>query len=352
MTDSERRVVENVPAPRGMNSVLACLNAVLRSVGEDVTYERLMGVSSRAFRLQFSWCPSAPHSHCGFNTVKPALRATGYETKSFPLAHWEPETRKQREATEEEIEAARSAVKASIDAGVPALLNSEECSVLAGYELVDEENPTGWLRRPGPLPPAGDDASYVKPVKHLPWEVSVLNRSNSPAPDREESVLWSLRTAVENARTSEYKGYTMGFAAWERWIRELGDLRPIVARTQEHLEKFDTDESAPFGIQLGNAWCYDSLIDARRCAVAYLRAVAEDFAADAAARLRVAGDAYDQVLAALAEGVDCPTRIAPYPWMEGVPWTQALRDGQAERLRKGLESERKAIEEIEAALDG
>ena len=103
MADSAKRVLENVPLPKGVNSVLACLTAVLRTTGEDVTYEDLMGVSSRAFRLQFNWCPSAPHSHCGFDTFAPALRATGYEARSYPLAVWEPETRKPRPATEKEL---------------------------------------------------------------------------------------------------------------------------------------------------------------------------------------------------------------------------------------------------------
>ena len=74
-----RVLIENVPLPRGLNSVLACLAAALQANGEDVTYEYLMGISSRAFRLQVSWCPSAPHSHCGFNTFEPALRAAGYD---------------------------------------------------------------------------------------------------------------------------------------------------------------------------------------------------------------------------------------------------------------------------------
>ena len=349
--DVPRRVVENVPPPRGMNSVLASLTSVLRAHGEDVTYAYLMGVSSRAFRLQFNWCPSAPHSFCGFNTFEPALRATGYEVKDYPLAAWEGETRKQRNATDEELAAARTAVRHAIDAGTPVLFGSEECGVLAGYEPISDGNPTGWLRRPGPLgPPPGDGAPYVSSIKALPWGVNVVSRCASAPPVRKESIAWSLRTAVENAHTPEFKGYAMGLAAWDRWIRELGDPRPVIGKTQEHLDKFDTDESAPFEIQLGNAWCYDSLIDARRRAATYLRDVADEFGADAAAHLRAAADEYDNVVTRLTTDCDCSTLIAPYPWMKDHKWTQAKRDDQAKRLADALVHERAAVAAIEQAL--
>ena len=299
----KRVCIEAVPSPKGMNSVLASLTAALQAVGEDVTYEYMMGVSSRAFRLQFNWCPSAPHSFCGFNTFEPALRAMGYQAKMYPLAMWEGKTRKQRKPTAKELAVARKAVRDSIDAGMPALMDSEECGVLAGYEPVGKGNPTGWLRLPGPLGPPPKDAPYVHAVKHLPWQVRVISRSDAGPVERRQSVVWSLKTAVRNAHTPDHKGYTMGFAAWERWIRELGNLRPVIAKTQEHLAKFDTDESAPFGIQIGNAWCYDSLIDARRCAAKYLRHVAPMFDKAAAKHLLGAADAYDKLVTTLTEGV-------------------------------------------------
>lgn len=348
--NDQSRVIENVPQPKGANTVLASLASVMRTAGEDITYEFLMGVSSHAFRLQFCWCPSAPHSHCGFNTFEPALRATGYEVKDYPLAVWEPSTRKQREPTDEELAAAREAVKASIDAGMPVLINSEECAVLAGYEPISEENPTGWLRRPGPLPPYGPDQPYVLAVKRIPWCITTVSKGASAPPDRRESIVWSLEKAVENAHTEKLGLYSMGFAAWERWIRELADFRPVIGETQEHLDKYDTDESAPFELQLGNAWCYESLIDARKQAAGYLRSIASEFTDAAATHLRAAADEYDRVVEPLIEGLGCFTDVAPYPWMKDLKWTDEERANQAERLRKGLPHERKAIEEIEAAL--
>ena len=147
----QRRIIENVQSPQGLNSVLASLTSVLRAAGEDVTYEYLMGVSSRAFRLQFSWCPSAPHSFIGFNTFEPALKAVGYEATFLAGAfhHKDPK----REVSQQDTAATRDAVKASLDAGAPVLFGSEEAGVLVGYEPVSPENPTGWLRCSGPLGP-------------------------------------------------------------------------------------------------------------------------------------------------------------------------------------------------------
>jgi hypothetical protein len=333
-----------------MNSTLACLNAALQTDCKAVNYDYLMGISSHAFRLQFNWCPSAPHAQCGFDTFEPALRATGFESRTYPLAAWEADTRKQRKPTDVELKVARNAVMESIDAGIPVLCSSEECGVLAGYESVSADNPTGLLRRPGPLgPPPAHDAPYVDVLKELPWGVCVL-RESGQEPDRRQSIIWSLRTGVCNARKSEQDSYAMGFAAWKVWIRELGDLRPIIGRSQQHLDKFDTDESAPFEIQLGNAWCYDSLIDARRCAAGYLRSVSGTLGGEASEHCEAAANSYDEVLAALMQGVDCPTRIAPYPWMEDQAWTQDRRNDQADRLRAALEHEETAIADLDRAL--
>jgi hypothetical protein len=145
--------------------------------------------------------------------------------------------------------------------------------------------------------------------------------------------------------------YDMGFAAWERWIRELKDPTPLIEEGQANLDKFGTNESALKEYQLGNAWCYESLIDARQCAAKYLRAIAGGFDAEAAGHLNAAADAYDKVVAALTEGADCFTQIAPYPWMKDAPaWDDELRAKQVERLRKALAQERVAIGEISAAL--
>jgi hypothetical protein len=51
------------------SSVHAAQAAVIAAVGEDVSYEYLLGVSGLAFRMQVSkggLCPSTPRSFCGY----------------------------------------------------------------------------------------------------------------------------------------------------------------------------------------------------------------------------------------------------------------------------------------------
>lgn len=345
-----RRVIENVPVPQGLNSVLASLTSVLRAAGEDVTYEYLMGVSGRAFRLQFSWCPSAPHSFIGFNTFQPALKAAGYDATLLPCAfhHQDPK----RQVSEQDMAATRAAVKASIDAGMPVLFGSEEEGVLVGYEPISAGNATGWLRCHGPLgPPPQEDAPYALPVKTMPWGVGTL-RQAGPAMPRRNAALWSLNTAVDNAGrgTVADSDLATGFAAWEKWIRELPGFDQVLERTQKSLEDAGRKDDPLFALRLGNAWCYDSLIDARRCAATYLRSSANELGPAASVHMLAAAAAYDQVLVRLTEGAECPTLIAPYPWMKDQPWSDEKRAAQAERLQKALQHERAAVVEIAKAL--
>ena len=344
--------LEGVPRPQGANSVLAVLAAALVSQGEDVTYEYLMGVSSRAFRLQFSWCPSAPHSFIGFNTMDPALKAVGYDSAPYPVTEFEGGG--EEKPGPKELEAAREAVKHSIDAGVPVLLESEEESLLVGYEPPGEGT-TGWLRRPGPigLPPA-EDEPYLVAVKHLYWGIRILTKSAAAAPPRRESILWSLKTAVQNAHRPDLNGLPMGFAAWEKWIAELRDFASVQASIKAALAARGrpcSDKDVFSNLCLGNAWCYESLYDARSCAPKYLRSIADECGPDAADHLRQAASHYE----ALAKGLtpECFTKIAPYPWMiDGDPerWSEKLRLRQAGLLESALVHERAAIAEIEKAL--
>ena len=51
------------------SSVHAAQAAAMAAVGEDISYEYLVGVSGLAFRMQVSkdgLCPSSPHSFCGY----------------------------------------------------------------------------------------------------------------------------------------------------------------------------------------------------------------------------------------------------------------------------------------------
>ena len=352
--EGNRVVIGDVPRPFGSCSSLAVLTALLQQRGEDVSYTYLMGASSRAFRFQFSWCPSAPHAYIGFNTFEPALKAMGYgRTQLAGQYTWTDEGH--RDATDAEREQTRAAVKAAIDAGQPVMFGSEEDSLLVGYEPTSDGNPTGWLSRPGPLGgPVKPDEPYVQPIKKMPWGLCTLEKTGDRMP-RREAALWAIRTAIINAErgTVEGKNLKTGFAAWQKWIDELPAFGQVVERTSAELRKAGRKDAPLFELQLGNAWCYENLHFARLEASKYLRAIASDLPGAARPPLSKAADEYESAARALVPEGECFTEIAPYPWKVNgrvTEWTDALRERQAALLREGLEHERAAIDALKAAV--
>jgi hypothetical protein len=343
--EGDRVLIQDVPRPKGANSTLASLTAVMQSQGQDVTYEQMMGMSGRAFRLQFSWCPSCPHAMVGFDVFERALAATGWTHE--PLAGKYHQAHTAQGVTEADRRATQAAVRASIDAGVPVLASSEECGVIVGYETPSDESPTGWLHRGGPLPPAQDGEPYVRPGKDWPWNAIVLKRAGEQM-DAKQAAVGAITFGLRCARTSAYGKGAVGLAAWDKWIGELEKVEAIIeASCAELAAAGRASEDAAFGVQLGNAWTYESLYDARKAAAVYLRGIAALFEEDTAKALNEAADQYAAVAETLCP--ECFTRIAPYPWMKDTPWTPE-RKRQAELLTKALVHERKAIAALEQAL--
>jgi len=113
------------------NSIIATTAAAMSAIGEDASYEYLMGVSGQAFRTQFhqtDGCPSSACAPCGYNTMNVALGAMGYDVTWYL-------TEKDRGSQE----LARAAVVRAVDAGRPALLASDETGLLVGYAKGGQE---------------------------------------------------------------------------------------------------------------------------------------------------------------------------------------------------------------------
>ena len=153
-----RVVIPGGPRQLGCNSCLASMAAALQAVGREVSCTYATGSSSCAFRLQFSWCPPAPSASIGYEVWPAALEAAGCEWEQHPLV-----------GMEEILGAVRNAVRASIDAGRPVLLGSEEDGVVVGDEPVSEDSPAGGLARPVPVgPPPEPEEPYVRPLTSIP----------------------------------------------------------------------------------------------------------------------------------------------------------------------------------------
>ena len=83
----------------------------------------------------------------------------------------------------------------------------------------------------------------------------------------------------------------------------------------------------------------------------YLRSISSEFEDDGARHLQDAAKRHEQMVAVLTRKHS--TDVAPYPWtLEGdKKWTDAMRSEQATMLTEALAFERKAITELEKALN-
>jgi hypothetical protein len=310
------------------NSVMGALAAAMRSLGEDVSYEYLMGLSGSAFRLQFheEWCPSSPHPFCGVETFQGAVNALPYNLVRHEVKKDDPAA----------VKKIRAAVKASIDRGMPVLYGSEEEGLIVGYQKGDEE----WLCV---HPYRFQEGRFVE--AKLPWEVRILSGKRTP-PSRLTSLRESLAGAVKLAETKDSAGkYACGFNAWEQWIQGLRDNKLFEKANAATLR----------GMMQGNFWIYESLVDARTAAAAYLRQAAKEFEGQIGRKsaehlLRVAGAYAEMVEKVLTR--KCPLEIAPPPpdAKSDPNWTKEMRAEEAAILEKALELERRAVAEIQAAL--
>ncbi len=318
------------------NSVMGALAAAMQAIGENVTYEFLMGVSGAAFRLQIhgsGGCNApAPHAGIGFNCVEPALKSMGYEA----IGHntHDPGIKERwswmSEDRAEEARKVREVIVESIDRGVPVMYSSEEESLIVGYADGGKE----LLLRPYAARRDGYQA-----MKRWPWSVGILKKK-AEAPDRRQGIMRSLEIAREVANAERFGPYASGFAAYKVWIADL--------LNESRYENQDSELVA--GTMLGNGHCYYSLVDARASAAIYLRSIAPEFEKDIAVHLAKAAGLYQQIFEVLTKR--CPTEIAPIPGMlkKGQSWTQDMRRFQADLLTEAAGVEREAIAEIGKAL--
>jgi len=131
------------------SSFMAVLTAAMHAIGEDVSFDYLMGVSGAAFRLQIAqptWCPSAPSAGVGFNCIDPAMKALG-RTLVWLSA---------KEDDTEAIKKRREGIVQSINKGHPVLFGYEECGIIVGYQ----EGGKKFLYRP-----YGDNTDNYSPIK-------------------------------------------------------------------------------------------------------------------------------------------------------------------------------------------
>ena len=314
------------------NTFIGALTAAMRAIGEDVTYDYLMGVSGAAFRLHFhqpGWCPSSPDGTCGFNHAEPAMKALGYIVEG----HWT------REDKPEAVNKTREAIVQSINKGYPVvaidLINTPDYGVIVGYS----DGGKKFLCRT-----YFDKTEGYSQAEKWPWVVLVI-KEKGKVPDRRESLLRSLEIAVELANTDRYPGhaektfYASGFGAYKTWAANLLD--------ESRFEKLDEKELNR--LTHTNGWCYLSLVDAREAAVRYLKLIEGEFDRESATHLSKAAGLYEEIVEKLKDG----WKYAPMPWQlkEGEHWTKEMRHVEAAVLKEALSLERTAVDELKVAVE-
>ena len=71
------------------NSFIRSLQLSLNTLGENYTYDYLMGISGAAFRLHFDpkWCPSSADMTCGFDVSTVIFKSVGYSVNFKRINH-------------------------------------------------------------------------------------------------------------------------------------------------------------------------------------------------------------------------------------------------------------------------
>ena len=316
------------------NSVIAAAEAALRCAGEEVTYERLMGLGGAAFRIQHAWCPSSPHSMCGTNTIDPALAAVGYHVTWIDL--------KDKDGKRINEEQARQAIVRSIDGGLPVLYGSEECGLIVGY--VDGAKKL-LLRPYSPKKPGYSE------TEKWSWGIGVLERLPDPPPPQRASIIQSLQLSKRMMTTPKVGIYHSGFAAYDAWIRDL-EADGMAAPSSATTRFTELDDKQLFAAMLGNGFTYGCLSNAREMADKYLQWAAPQLNPSAATHLTKAADLYAQMHQTMwKQRGDLPQPWSLMPWrLKPDQWTPQMRQAQAKVLRELLALEKQAMAELDQAL--
>jgi len=317
------------------SSVHGAQARILETLGETLSYQDLICYSGFAFRIGVheALCPSAGHPSCGYRCYE-AQNALPWAARVYLSLPWDP-AKADQAAFEAEV---RTAVKASIDRGVPVHYGSEEDGLIIGYA---EEGRRWWCVHP--YQEGGRTAFWHDEVKGFgggawPWGIEIWTgpKPADQRPDERALTLAALRQAVDMWTTEKTGAYFGGEAAYAHW---LDWLRRVEAGQVE-------DPKA--GMQ-GNGWCFDVLVHSRRIAGPWLRAKAESFTGQAREQLLLAADHYSQIAAVCMEGLSCPWDLAPGPG-KADQWTSAARQRQIERLEAARDHDRAAVAAIGNAL--
>ena len=220
------------------------VTVVMNTIGVDVTYEAVMGMSGACYRicLQDNWDPSAGMPQCGYDVETPLHRALGFERYTIP-----------------DEDERRQTVMECVDKGIPVLCCGQraepEWGVITGYT---KEGEVFFGRTYFDYNGASESEVFTEDEYYLAdkfpgYMMAFFDRRCEPISSR-AALKQSLETCIGSLNQGPGQhGYIRGYQAYELWIRGLED--------EGKFAEF------PAGT---NGYHLDLLRDARRCAYLYL----------------------------------------------------------------------------------
>lgn len=225
------------------NSFIRSAQLSLNAIGENYSYDFLMGIFGTAFRLHFNpdWCPSAADSTTGFDVSNVLFKSLGYKC----------ELHKIDDNNFDDIKSLYQKIKTQINLGIPVIaINLKVCpewGIITGYL----KNKPGILCRT-----YFDESDEYSLAEHAPWLSFFIGDKGKPL-DEDELFKNYLKIAVQLARTDEFGEYKSGYSAFNKWIDEL----------KKHSISIKTKLFAEYEV---NLTIFNYLLDSRRAAVKFL----------------------------------------------------------------------------------
>lgn len=310
------------------------IHAALQYMGENYSYEQIMGMSGACYRLAFTdvWDWSATDALVAFDYSSVLFRAIGYEQQ------WAARVEKDDRGAE------RRRIMENIAAGKPVvainLRIAPEWGVITGYR---DDGKTLLCRTYFDREYLNEAQDYLESDFWPFLIVHFGDKIERPSPI--EILAASLRALVDSFEAPANRGYFQGAQAYEKWIAGLGNdaLWNAVASKEDVERRMSVNDAMLL-----------NLIDARRCAAAYLRESAAMLTDEQAKVLVDAATTYEGIAGNLADlrgqikaGEGTPLH---YNDIDTRGITAALRAEQIQLLTNALETERRIVQQVKLLL--
>jgi hypothetical protein len=222
-------------------SFIKSAQLVFNALGENYSYEYLMGISAAAFKFQFhpKCCASAGDITTGFDTANVLFKSVGYHYELITI----------NDNSFEDIRALYKKIKQHINSGIPIiainLKKHPDWGIITGY----------LKTKPGILCRTYfDHAADYSLAEHAPW-LSYFPGNRKKPLDRELFFRKALETAVQMATTEAFGDYKSGFAAFKKWILNLKEQ----AQSEKLFKEYEV-----------NLLLFCNLLDCRQAAFKFL----------------------------------------------------------------------------------